>query len=198
MREACDYLNNIFLFNTILTPQGQLLKAVAGNIHAAFTEGCDFLKRHFSLPVCRKADLVVASCGGHPWDLNMIQAHKTMDAAAPLLRDGGVMILLAACPQGTGNPRFLEWFSHDTPSAFEDHLRRHYQINGQTAYALFLKARRHQIILISHLAPETVRRMSLIPASTLEEAFTLAYGMLGTDPTTYILPEGASLLPHIA
>lgn len=197
MQEACDYLQNIFLFNTILSPQKELLKAVAGDIHAAFDLGCYFLKKHFSLPLSRKADLVVASCGGDPWDINMIQAHKTMDTAAHVLKEGGVMILLAACPQGTGNPRFIDWFASETRNEFEKNLRAHYEINGQTAYATFLKAQKHHIVLISNLTPETVRKMSLIPASTLEEAFATAYSILGPQPSTYIIPEGSSVFPHI-
>jgi nickel-dependent lactate racemase len=197
MQEACDYLRNIFLFNTIVSPQRELLKAVAGDSNAAFNQGCHFLKKHFSLPLSRKADLVVASCGGNPWDINMIQAHKTMDTAAHVLKEGGVMILVAACSEGMGNPRFLDWFTNATPSAFEKNLRTHYEINGQTAYATFLKAKKHPIILISNLPSEAVRKMSLIPASTLEEAFSRAYSVVGPHPTTYIIPEGSSILPAI-
>jgi len=197
MQEACDYLRNIYLFNTIVSPQRELLKAVAGDIHAAFNQGCHFLKKHFSLPLGRKADLVVASCGGDPWDINMIQAHKTMDTAAHVLKEGGVMILVAACSEGTGNPRFLDWFTNATQSEFEKNLRTHYEINGQTAYATFLKAKKHAIILISNLPSEAVRKMSLIPASTLEEAFSRAYSIVGPHPTTYIIPEGSSVLPAI-
>jgi nickel-dependent lactate racemase len=196
MIEACDYVRNIFLFNTIVSPQKELLKAVAGDIHAAFNEGCHFLNKHFSIPLSKKADLVVASCGGDPWDINMIQAHKTMDTAAQVLKEGGVMILVAACSQGFGNPRFLDWFTNATPSEFENNLRTHYEINGQTAYATFLKAQKHHIVLISKLRSETVRKMSLIPASTLEEAFSTAYSIVGPHPTTYIIPEGSSVLPY--
>jgi nickel-dependent lactate racemase len=196
MKEACDYVRNIFLFNTIVSPQRELLKAVAGDIHAAFNQGCHFIKKHFSLPLNKKADLVVASCGGDPWDINMIQAHKTMDTAAHVLKEGGVMILVAACSQGTGNPRFLDWFTNATPSEFENNLRTHYEINGQTAYATFLKAQKHHIVLISNLTAETVRKMSLIPASTLEEAFSTAYSIVGPHPATYIIPEGSSVVPY--
>jgi nickel-dependent lactate racemase len=72
----------------------------------------------------------------------------------------------------------------------------HYEINGQTAYATFLKAQKHHIVLISDLTPETVRKMSLIPAFTLEEAFATAYSIVGPHPKTYIIPEGSSILPY--
>jgi len=195
--EACNYLPSLFLFNTILSPQRELLKAVAGDVHDAFAEGCSFLKEHFCVPVTKKADLVVVSCGGHPWDSNFIQAHKTMDMAAATLKEGGVMILLAECAQGFGNPRFIGWFNHESAYSFERNLRLNYEINGQTAYATFLKAKRYQIVLLSSLTSEEVKRMSLIPASTLDEALDIAYSIVGTTPLTYLIPEGSSMLPSV-
>jgi nickel-dependent lactate racemase len=107
------------------------------------------------------------------------------------------MILLAECAQGFGNPRFIGWFNHESAYSFERNLRLNYEINGQTAYATFLKAKRYQIVLLSSLTSEEVKRMSLIPASTLDEALDIAYSIVGTTPLTYLIPEGSSMLPSV-
>jgi nickel-dependent lactate racemase len=199
MDEAAALFNNLFLFNTIVSPQCRLLHAVAGNVNEAFKAGSQFLRDHFTIPLSAKADMVIASCGGQPWDLNFIQAHKAMDMASYALKDGGVMILLAECSQGFGNPAFLEWFNAATPEQFEDTLRKRYQINGQTAYATFLKARNYHIILVSKLKKDEVLAASMSPADNLEEALGKAYRTLGTkSPLTYVLPEGSSYLPRLA
>lgn len=197
MTEACDHIPSPFLFNTILSPQRDLLKVVAGKVHAAFAQGCCFLIENFRVPITQKAEMVIVSCGGDPWDINFIQTHKTMDMAAHALKEGGVMILLAECSQGFGNPRFLEWFNNESVESFERNLRINYEINGQTAYATFLKARKYQIILISALKAEEVKKMSLLPASTIEEALESAYRLLGSKPLTYIFPDGSSVLPSL-
>jgi nickel-dependent lactate racemase len=197
MKEVTGIFDNLFLFNTIVSPQGRLLHAVAGTVQEAFKRGCQFLRDHFTIPLSTKADLIIASCGGHPWDMNFIQAHKTMDMASGALKDGGVMILLAECSQGFGNPTFLKWFNANTPALFEENLRKNYEINGQTAYATFIKAHKHHIILISKLKKEDVLTASMTPADTLEEAFEKAYQILGKkNPHTYVLPEGSFYLPH--
>ena len=198
MAEACDHLQSLFLFNTILSPERELLKAVAGNVHTAFDQGCRFLSQNFSIPVSKQADLVIVSCGGYPYDINFIQAHKTMDMAVNVLKKGGVMILLSECSQGFGNPRFLEWFAYDDPERFETALRNNYEINGQTAYATFLKARQYHIILISALDSEDVKKASLYPATTIEEALESAYRILGPEPLTYIIPDGSSVFTCLA
>lgn len=197
MVEVCDYFRSLFLFNTILSPQRELLKVVAGDVHAAFNQGCRFLKDNFSVPISKKADLVIASCGGHPWDINFIQAHKTMEIAANALKAGGVMILLAECSQGFGNPRFLKWFNNESAESFERNLRTHYEINGQTAYSTFLKAKKHHIILLSSLKEREVKKMSLVPVPTIEKALEKAYNLLGSSPLTYIIPDGSSVLPSM-
>ena len=199
MEEAAGHFNNVFLFNTVVSPQRRLLHAVSGNVQDAFKMGCQFIGDHFTIPLSAKADLVIASCGGHPWDLNFIQAHKTMDMASAALKDGGVMILLAECSQGFGNPGFLKWFNAGTPEQFEDNLRKRYEINGQTAYATYIKARNHYIIPISRLKKDEVLAASMIPAATLKEALEKAFSTLGNkNPLSYILPEGSSYLPYLA
>ena len=197
MSEACNYLRSLFLFNTILSPQKELLKAVAGDVHTAFNHGCRFLSENFSIPVNQKAELLIVSCGGDPYDINFIQAHKAMDMAVNVLKEGGVMILLAESSQGFGNPRFLEWFNCNDPECFEKALRNNYEINGQTAYATFLKARKYHIILISDLNTEEVKRVSLFPSTTIEEALESAYSLLGPEPLTYIIPDGSSILTYV-
>lgn len=197
MAEACDQIRSLFLFNTILSPQRELLKVVAGDVHAAFNQGCHFLSNNFSVPITRRAELILVSCGGYPWDINFIQAHKALDMAVNALKEGGVMILLAECSQGLGNPHFLQWFNHDSAESFEKNVRLHYEINGQTAYTTYLKARKYHIILLSSLKAEEVKKMSLIPASTIEEALESAYSLLGSQPLTYIIPEGSSVLPSM-
>ncbi len=199
MEEAAAIFNNMFLFNTIVSPHRSLLHAVAGNVEEAFKTGCQFLRDYCTIPLSSKADLVIASCGGYPWDLNFIQAHKTMDMASGVLKDGGAMILLSECSQGFGNPNFLKWFNADTPEQFENNLRKSYEINGQTAYATFIKTRKHHIILISKLKKDEVLAASMIPAATMEEALEKALGILDKqNPLTYVLPEGSSYLPYLA
>ncbi|MCK5256483.1 MAG: hypothetical protein KAQ81_10700, partial [Deltaproteobacteria bacterium] len=75
--------------------------------------------------------------------------------------------------------------------------RNNYEINGQTAYATFLKARKYHIILISDLNTEEVKRVSLFPATTIEEALENAYSLLGPEPLTYIIPDGSSILTYV-
>lgn len=195
MVEGCALAKPAFILNTVLAADRRIFAAFSGDWREAHEEGCRFYQRHFSWPLSGKGDLVITSCGGYPKDINLIQAHKSMEYAAQALKDGGVMILLAECRDGFGNGTFFNWFRYKNLAEFETALRTHYEINGQTAYSLLQKAQRFRIVLVSQFPREQVEAMGMIPARTLDDAMALAFGMLPSDWQAYVLPEGGSVLP---
>lgn len=195
MVEACAMVKPDFIFNTILSPQKQIIAAFAGDWRDAHEAGCRFYAENFTYPFQEQADLVIVSCGGYPKDINVIQAHKSMEYGSQALKEGGVMILLAECRDGYGNATFFNWFRFLDLVSFEQRLRSHYEINGQTAYSQLQKALRFRIILVSTLPPEQVRTMRMTPAETLDQALQIAIEMLPDDFKAYIIPEGGTVLP---
>ena len=195
MVEGCALAKPDFILNTVLTADKRIVAAFAGEWREAHEAGCRFYHARFSFPLAEKGALVVASCGGFPKDINLIQAHKSMEYAAQALKDGGVMILLAECRDGFGNGTFFDWFRHKRLEEFEAALRARYEINGQTAYSLLQKAQRFRIILVSQFPVNQVKTMGMIPAQTLDEAVALATTMLPAEWRWYLMPEAGSVLP---
>ena len=195
MLEACGMRPPDFILNTVLTTDKRILAVFAGDWCAAHLEGCRFYAAAFSRPIAKKSDLVIVSCGGFPKDINLIQAHKSMEYASRALEPGGVMILLAECRDGYGNATFFNWFGYPSCGELESALRRRYEINGQTAWSLKEKAERFRVVLVSRLAPEEVATMGMIPAQTLQQALDLALPMLPEDFSAYLIPEGGNVLP---
>jgi nickel-dependent lactate racemase len=195
MVEACAMINPDFILNSVLSPQKSIIAVFAGHWRDAHEAGCRYYAKNFAYPLQQQADLVIVSCGGFPKDINLIQAHKSMEYGSQALKPGGVMILLAECRDGYGNATFFNWFRFRDLSSFEGRLRSHYEINGQTAYSLLQKALHFRIILVSTLLPEEVRTMQMLPAATLAEALQLARGMLPEDFKAYVVPEGSTVLP---
>jgi nickel-dependent lactate racemase len=195
MTEACALAAPDFILNTVLAPDKRIVAAFAGHWREAHEAGCRYYREHFSYPLSTKADLVVVSCGGFPKDINLIQAHKSMEYAAQALWDGGVMILLAECRDGFGNSTFFNWFRHKQLDRFEAALRESYEINGQTAYSTLQKALRFKIILVSELSGHRVEEMGMLPSSSLDEALQMADRFLPPSWTALVMPEGGSVLP---
>ncbi|NTV50472.1 MAG: nickel-dependent lactate racemase [Geobacteraceae bacterium] len=195
MVEGCALAKPAFILNTVLGADKSIVAAFAGDWREAHEAGCRFYRERFAYPLTEKCDLIVASCGGFPKDINLIQAHKSMEYAAKALKDGGVMILLAECRDGFGNGTFFSWFRHKNLEEFEAALRAQYEINGQTAYSLLQKALCFRIILVSKFPTQQVEEMGMIQARTLDEAMELAVGMLPEEWRCYLMPEAGSVLP---
>ena len=180
-----------FLINTVVDERGRIVRIYAGDWRAAFRRGCaEYLKEH-SVKIEEKREVVVVSCGGSPWDINLIQAHKALDMAAHSCVEGGDIILLAECVEGLGRTDFLNWFEVPDSHALERQLREHYEVNGQTAWSLLVKAEKFRVHLISKLPDKDVRQMGMRPARTIDEA--LAHS--NQNAQGYIMPRASSILP---
>jgi nickel-dependent lactate racemase len=188
---VADMVQPSFSVSSVVDERGRAVWVYAGHWNAAHRAGCiEYLANH-SIKIGPKRDLAIVSCGGSPYDINLIQAHKALDMAAYACKDGGTIILLAECREGLGSPDFLKWFDEKSSHALAARLREGYEVNGQTAWALLTKAERYRILLVSELRREDVERMQMIAARSLDEALAQAY----TYEEGYILPRGAALLP---
>ncbi len=183
-----------FSINTVVDERGRAAQIFAGDWKAAHGTGCNEYLASHSAVIEERRKLVIVSCGGSPYDINLIQAHKALDMAAQACTDGGVIILLAQCADGLGRTDFLKWFNETSSRRLEARLREQYEVNGQTAWALLTKAERFEVHLISELPEEYVSAMNMIPARSLDGLVN----KLESHNAGYILPRGAAILPRLA
>jgi len=183
-----------FSINSVVDERGRATRVYAGDWRAAHQVGCsEYLTSH-SIAIDQKREVVIASCGGSPYDLNLIQAHKALDMAAHACSDGGTIVLLAECSDGLGHPSFLKWFDEGSSKALERRLHDAYEVNGQTAWSLLTKSERYRVVLVSDLPDDQVLYMKMTPAHSLTEALN----EVGGESQGYIMPHGARLLPRAA
>ena len=144
----------------ILDSHGQVCDLLVGSGPKHFQAAC---ARHGSHCEVKGAeyDVVLASCGGFPKDINFIQSHKAIDNAAAFVRDGGRLIVLAQCRDGIGSDTFLPWFGMGSFDAAFDRLAENYEGNGGTALSLMTKTRRISIALVTELSQESTELIGI-------------------------------------
>lgn len=184
-----------FLLNTWTNEEGAAVRLYTGDWRAAHRLACAEYADAHTLPFTEKRPLVIASCGGAPHDLNLIQAHKTLDMAAHACAEGGTIIFVAECADGLGRADFLQWFDAENSSALAARLRESYAVNGQTAWSLLTKAERFKVHLVSQLDDEQVRRMRMTPSRTIEGA--LARAGVAAGAQGFVMPYGARYMPAV-
>jgi nickel-dependent lactate racemase len=195
IRDAMRFLPRRYYVGVVLDPQGGLHDAVCGDIIEAHRAGARMVDDLYRVGVSHAVDCCIASAGGHPKDINFIQSHKTLHHASYAVREGGCIIALAACPEGIGNPSFLDWFTGGDEASLRRRVLAGYTMNAHTAVALQEKTSRFGVILVSGLDGAIVRRMGMIPAATLQEAVDIAAGRLRGTPEVLILENGALMVP---
>jgi nickel-dependent lactate racemase len=197
VNEECEriaaMIDPAFIVNAIVDEHGRPEQVFAGHWRAAHRHACEAYASGHSRRIDEKREVVIVSCGGSPYDINMIQAHKALDMAAKACVDGGTIVLLAECADGLGRQDFLKWFASKDSHALEKRLHSEYEVNGQTAWALLTKTGRFRVHMITKLADNDVRGMRMIPASSMKEVLA----DIPQNSTGYIMPRGAALLPLV-
>lgn len=188
--QVAGKINPSFSINTITNDKGEATEIFCGDWIAAHRAGCEFYAANHTIEIAEKRDLVIVSCGGFPYDLNMIQAHKALETASLACNDGGTIVFLAECADGLGRSDFLNWFKAENSAQLAENLCANYQVNGQTAWSLLRKAERFDIQIVTSLDETETRPMRLHKARSLEEVLN----NLDKNTKGYILPFGAKFL----
>lgn len=186
---AVEAVNPAFAMTTIVNDSGEVVELFCGNWKSSHRAACDEYARRYTIEVIERRPLVVVSCGGSPFDINMIQAHKTLDAASRACADGGTILFLAECSEGLGRTDFLDWFEADDSRALAERLCEKYQVNGQTAFSLLQKTERFDVAITSSLPDDVIGKMRFRRAGNLAAEIEKA----ARTTNGYIIPNGAKL-----
>lgn len=198
IEEALTYCPLDFIVNAVLDERKEIICAVAGNAVEAHREGCKFLDRLYLKKIKARADIVIASQGGAPKDLNLYQTQKALDNAKHAVKPGGVIILAGSCKEGLGEEVFEEWMTKsESPVAMVDRIQKDFQLGGHKAAAIGLVLQNSEIYLVSEMAPDFVEKIFLKPYSTVQSALNAAFTKLGKDATVLVMPYGGSTLPVV-
>ena len=180
----------------------QILHALWGDPHTVMETGiplalagCQIDKKEAE---CRY-DLVIASAGGYPKDINLYQAQKAITNACLFSKKDGVIILAAGCRNGAGNRKFMDYAREKTTwqAVLEDFPQRRFEIGPHKAYQLALQAQDHYIILISEITAAEAVNYMVSPAGDFHEALQLAAQRVKQDCRVAVLPFATHSIPDM-
>jgi len=196
IEEAMDYCPLHFIVNVVLDEHKEIINAVAGHHVKAHREGCKFLDMLYRKEISSRADIVIASQGGAPKDLNLYQTQKALDNAKHAVKKGGVIILAGSCKEGLGEEVFEEWMTNSrTAESMITRIQKDFQLGGHKAAAIALVLENSDIYLVSDMKPEFVESIFLKPFLTVQAAVDAAFAKLGKDAAVLVMPYGGSTLP---
>lgn len=195
--EIAEFVDPDFLLNVVFTPEGKFAGIFAGHWKQAWVEGCRMVEEIYGIPIKEKADLVVASAGGFPKDINLYQGAKTLDNAYMATKPGGVAICFLECRDISEPAEFSNWFKYPDPLSFENALRSAFTVPGFIAFKCICIAKEITMIVVTKPEnAEFIRKTGMIPATSGEEAMKIARQKFGRDDFTItIMAHAANTVP---
>lgn len=196
--EAAAMLPNpVFLLNTITDPHDAIIELVAGDLVAAHVYGSTLVDMYYQAPIPNGADLVIASAGGYPSDINLIQSHKALDNAVLAANPGARLLVLAECSQGTGNDKSLDWAALGSAGAVLQKLGKQYQIVGGTVEGILRKAEQHRVTWCTQFPAGMTSQFRMEHRETTVGSTIDVSEMLPEQGEVVILPAAGITLPRI-
>lgn len=186
---AVEAVDPAFAVTTIVNDSGEIVDLFCGNWKSSHRAACDEYAGRNTIEITERRSIVVVSCGGFPFDINMIQAHKALDSASKACLDGGTIVFLAECAEGLGRADFLDWFEAGDSKLLAERLCEKYQVNGQTAFSLLQKTERFDVAIMTSLSDDVTGKMRFRRARGVAEEIEKA----ARESNGYIIPNGAKL-----
>ncbi len=186
-----------FIVNVLLNREHRITHVVAGDPVLAHELGCEIERETAGVPADVKADIVIATNGGAPLDLDFYQTCKGIDTAARFVRDGGIIIMASCCNKGAGPASFYDLHASSTgPQEVLDRISHSGPHGVSWQNQVLARAQlHHEVYLVSSLDDEVVRRMKVAPVRTVEEGIGKALAALGGQARIVVVPEGPFILP---
>jgi len=198
MQEAAEKVGVDFNINVVIDKNHKIVEILAGELLTSWLQGVKVCKQIYICPIEKKADVVIASTGGYPKDINVYQAQKALNNAYQAVKPGGTIILLAECSEGYGEPTFEKWVEEaNSPDDIIERLKKKFVLGGHKAYAIAKLTKEVEVILISSLPQDKVRKLYFIPMENISQATEYVKDKYGEDFQAYILPSGNTVVPQL-
>lgn len=188
-----------YIVNVVLNDKKEVIFATAGDLEKAHKKGTDFLSS-LCLAKSREADIVITTNGGYPLDQNVYQAVKGMTAGEATVKKNGVIIMMAKSNDGIGGDHFYHQLADepDINKTMDIFLKRERgeTVPDQWQTQVFLRVLMHaRVVYISDTDDETIKKMHMIPAHSIDEALEIAKSLINNQsPKIVAIPDGVAVI----
>jgi lactate racemase len=186
-----------FALNSVVNESKQIVSVLAGDPREVMRRGIPIVLELYQARVNEPFDLMIASPGGHPKDINLYQAQKALAHATFVTKENGTVILCAACPEGTGSAHFDEWMADKLSHAqvIDTFRREGYRLGPHKAFLISRDAIRERVLFVTDMRPELARRLLLNPSPAMSNALSIGLSGLPPNARIGIMPFANATIP---
>ncbi|WP_234118687.1 lactate racemase domain-containing protein [Clostridium hydrogenum] len=199
MLEAASFVRPTFMFNVVIGEDGTIVGAVSGNYISAHAKGRKMIDDMDGVAIEEKSDITIASACGFPKDINLYQSIKTLINSRAATKDNGTLIILSECREGLGGDKEVQdmLLNYNSTAEREKSLRDKYSISKYVGYYFSETSDKFNVILVSKLDPDLLKKTNITVVKSIEEALALAYKTNDKNATITLMPHAANTLPKL-
>ena len=190
-----------FSLNVTINDRRQLTGVFAGDMVNAHLAGAKFAEKQTTATLPEPADVVIVSCAGYPLDATFYQAIKGVLSAIEVVKEGGMVILVAECQEGIGSGPFtdlilktknLEQFVRNTYNP------KNFVIDQWQLEELAKAIRKANVYFYSDKIPyEQQQQLFVNPLKSPNEGVEIALKRYGKDAKIVAIPDGPYTLAQV-
>ncbi len=181
----------VFMVCAVVGAGGEPAFVSAGDMDLSHRIAAAKLRKAYALSPGRRRRVVVASAGGSPGDINLLQAHKAIRHASLAVADGGLLLMAAACSEGVGSDSLEEDFSGGRESVLS-RVSERYTLNSQASMSIHEITGRIEVRLLSEFPDGALEKFGF-GSWNAEDTLSLLKGI--PEREILAVPHAASFLP---
>ena len=187
----------IFAIMTVIDSEHRIYAATAGDIKDSFHAAIKKANEVFCVKIDRKADIVV-SVASPPMDIDLYQSQKAIDNGKYALKEGGILILVSYCRDGTGPETYVKLLSScESPREVLDKIDREYKLGYHKAGKMAETNLWAQTWAVTNIDKETMESIFIKPFNNPQQALDAALEVKGEGAKVLFLMDGGLTVPML-
>jgi nickel-dependent lactate racemase len=199
LEECAAFAKPAYLLNVVADANQRIVAAYAGDWIKAHRKATELVESMDGVKAEKRCQLVIASAGGYPKDINLYQTSKTLANSLLMTEPGGTMIILSQCSEGFGDSDCEQQLTgFKNMDEREKALRADFSIGGYVGFDFAEASEKYNLIMVTDILKEKFSKTHIKCASTLDEALEIAKQCNGGSiegMTIALLPHGAQTKP---
>lgn len=197
LREDIDEAGKIigvdFLINIIMNNNNEIMELFCGQHPYSHREAVKYIENFIGVPIEKKYDLVIASPGGFPRDIDLYQAQKALTTAHFFCKSKGSILLVAECSRGIGEKSFLDLIKRfKSPELLVKNFDfDNFKVGPHKALIFAKLALNNELFLYSENVRDELKGTFITPIKDLKRFIE----DFGEDKEICILPKAIQILP---
>jgi nickel-dependent lactate racemase len=189
-----------FMLDVTLTQSREISGVFAGDPVEAHAAGVQFLRGTSLERLDGLADAVITSAAGYPLDLTFYQTIKGITAAEHIVKAGGRILVLGACPEGVGSPEFARMLHdyQDRETFLADLSSAPVEVDQWQLEKLALVERRNELLFYTPgISKDAMGSLGKNSFSDVDEAIAAVLRELPVGARVALVPEGPYVFARV-